>query len=75
MLLMSMTAVENGVSFMKIQRHLEQTSSGRKSLQEDGFRAFLTESIQAFCTNEYVKKLVNLSSTERNENLNHVIAS
>ena len=33
---------------------------GRKSLQRDGLRAFFTESNQAFCTNEYVKKLVNL---------------
>ena len=48
---------------------------GGESLQGDGLRAFLTESIQAFCTNEYVKKLVNLGSTQRNENLNHVIAS
>ena len=45
---------------------------GRKSLQGDGLRE---EFIQAFCTNEYVKKLVNLGSTQRNENPNHVIAS
>ena len=45
---------------------------GGKSLQGDGLRA---ESIQAFCTNEYVEELVNLGSTQRNENLNHVIAS
>ena len=45
---------------------------GRKSFQGDGLRE---ESIQAFCTNEYVKKLVNLGSTQRNENPNHVIAS
>ena len=48
---------------------------GGKSLQGDGLRAFLTESIKAFCTNEYLKKLVNLGSTQRNEILNHAIAS
>ena len=36
---------------------------------------WLTESIQAFCTNEYVKKLDYLGSVQRNENLNPVIAS
>ena len=45
---------------------------GGKSLQGDGLRE---ESIQAFCTNEDVKKLVNLGSTQRNENPDHIIAS
>ena len=39
MLLVSMTAVENGVNFMKIQRHLEQTSSGMDS--DDRWRCFI----------------------------------
>ena len=48
---------------------------GGKSLQGDGLRAFLTESIQAFCTNEYVKMMVDLGSLQKNENLNHFIVS
>ena len=54
--------------------HEDPTAYRSKHLP-GGKSASLTESIKAFCINEYVKKLVNLGSTQRNENLNHVIAS
>ena len=53
----------------------EDPAAYRSKHLPGGKSAFLTESIKAFGTNEYVKKLVNLGSMQRNENLNHVTAS
>ena len=48
---------------------------GGKDLTGNGVRAFLEETTAKFATSEYIKKLEQLGSTQRNESLNNVIGS
>ena len=48
---------------------------GGKDLTGNCVRAFLEETTAKFATSEYIKKLEQLGSTQRNESLNNVIGS
>ena len=50
-----------------------QNLPGSHDLKGEGLKIFLEESLEHFSNDNYIKKLMNLGSTQRNESLNIII--
>ena len=49
-----------------------QNLPGGHDLKGEGLKTFLVESLEHFSSDNYIRKLMNLGSTQRNESLNGI---